>query len=313
MSVRGAWLGAVAASLAVHGALIAGLAPGLSEGGAPEGPARIAVAGQSFEAHAARIPAATAPEASAAAAPPVERVAASAPPPVTAASATSATRAVAATSANAATPAARPVAAADPGSAVRGVSAVQADVSTAAVATATPPVATTEQVRGSDATGSDAAPVLSPRPPQRPRIAMPDMARTATAEAPSRPAAGAPGSTSPAPAQTPAPVPAQAAAAPRPAPPAAEPGDGGREAARYPERVNRHLGRLPRPPGGVRGEAVIGFTIAPGGGLSAIGVVRSSGDAAFDRLAVSHVQGAAPFPPPPEGAQRQFAVTVRGR
>jgi protein TonB len=88
---------------------------------------------------------------------------------------------------------------------------------------------------------------------------------------------------------------------------------GGRAAARYPQEVNRHLARLPRPDARMRGETVVSFTVAPGGGLAALGVARSSGDPAFDRLALSHVQRAVPFPPPPPGAQRQFAVTIRGR
>lgn len=93
----------------------------------------------------------------------------------------------------------------------------------------------------------------------------------------------------------------------------AAPGPSAREIARYPQQVNRHLSRLRRPDSGFRGTAIIGFTIAPDGGLAALGVDRSSGDAAFDELALRHIRGAVPFPPPPAGAQTRYSVSVRGR
>ncbi len=93
----------------------------------------------------------------------------------------------------------------------------------------------------------------------------------------------------------------------------AAPGPSAREIARYPQQVNRHLGRLRRPDSRFRGTAVIGFTIAPDGGLATLGVERTSGDAAFDELALRHIRGAVPFPPPPAGAQTRYSVSVRGR
>ena len=87
----------------------------------------------------------------------------------------------------------------------------------------------------------------------------------------------------------------------------------GRTAARYPQLVNRHLSRLRRPNARFNGATVIAFTISGSGGLSGVSVARSSGNADFDRIAVGHVQRAAPFPPPPVGAQRSFNVTVQGR
>jgi protein TonB len=93
----------------------------------------------------------------------------------------------------------------------------------------------------------------------------------------------------------------------------AAPGPSAREIARYPQQVNRHLGRLRRPDSRFRGTAVIGFTIAPDGGLAALGVERTSGDAGFDELALRHIRGAVPFPPPPAGAQTRYSVSVRGR
>ncbi|MFW5641889.1 MAG: TonB family protein, partial [Roseicyclus sp.] len=87
----------------------------------------------------------------------------------------------------------------------------------------------------------------------------------------------------------------------------------GRAAAQYPQLVNRHLSRLRRPNARFDGMAVVAFTIAANGGLASLSVARSSGNAEFDRLALAHVQRAAPFPPPPGGAQRSYNVTVRGR
>jgi protein TonB len=87
----------------------------------------------------------------------------------------------------------------------------------------------------------------------------------------------------------------------------------GRAVAEYPQQVNRHLSRLRRPATRFGGTAVIAFTVGGNGGLAALSVARSSGNADFDRLALAHVQRAAPFPPPPSGAQRSFNVTVQGR
>jgi protein TonB len=87
----------------------------------------------------------------------------------------------------------------------------------------------------------------------------------------------------------------------------------GRAAAEYPQLVNRHLSRLRRPNTRFDGAAVIAFTIGSNGALAGLSVARSSGNAEFDRLALAHIQRAAPFPPPPTGAQRSYNVTVRGR
>ena len=87
----------------------------------------------------------------------------------------------------------------------------------------------------------------------------------------------------------------------------------GRAAARYPEEVLRRFNRIRRPDTRFRGAAVIAFSVASNGGLSEAYVARSSGDAGFDQLAIAYIERAAPFPPPPAGAQRNFNVTVRGR
>jgi protein TonB len=93
----------------------------------------------------------------------------------------------------------------------------------------------------------------------------------------------------------------------------AAPGPTAREIARYPQEVNRHLSRLRRPNSRFTGMTVVGFTIAGNGGLASISIVRSSGDAAFDDLALQHIRRAVPFPAPPAGAQTSYSVSVRGR
>ncbi len=87
----------------------------------------------------------------------------------------------------------------------------------------------------------------------------------------------------------------------------------GRAVAQYPQRVNRHLSRVRRPNSRFNGTAVITFKVASNGALAAVSVARSSGNPEFDKLAIAHIQRAAPFPAPPAGAQRQFNVSVRGR
>jgi protein TonB len=87
----------------------------------------------------------------------------------------------------------------------------------------------------------------------------------------------------------------------------------GRAAAAYPQLVHRHLARQRRPNTRASGGATIAFTVSANGGLVSAAVVRSSGNAELDRLALALVQGAAPFPAPPPGAQRSFQITIRGR
>lgn len=81
----------------------------------------------------------------------------------------------------------------------------------------------------------------------------------------------------------------------------------------YPGLVMRRLSRVSRPRVGVRGTAVISFRVGPSGGLASASVARSSGSADLDRAALSMVRRAAPFPPPPPGAQRSFSINIQGR
>jgi colicin import membrane protein len=46
------------------------------------------------------------------------------------------------------------------------------------------------------------------------------------------------------------------------------------------------------------------------GGVASDSLLRSSGEADLDAESVALVRRAAPFPPPPPGAQRSFAIEV---
>jgi protein TonB len=81
----------------------------------------------------------------------------------------------------------------------------------------------------------------------------------------------------------------------------------------YPGLVMRKLARVPRPRLAARGATVVAFRIADNGRLATASVARSSGAAALDQAALRLVQRAAPFPPPPSGAQRSFSIRIEGR
>ena len=88
---------------------------------------------------------------------------------------------------------------------------------------------------------------------------------------------------------------------------------GNAAASNYRGDVMRRLARVPRPSIPSPGKAVVSFTLSSGGGLAGVTLARSSGSSALDRAAVRLVQRAAPFPPPPAGALRTYAVEIEGR
>lgn len=100
----------------------------------------------------------------------------------------------------------------------------------------------------------------------------------------------------------------------------AQAGTGGRSqaagnaaASNYPGQVMRRLSRVGRPRVGQRGTAVVRFTVAGNGGLASVAIARSSGHGRLDQAALTLVRRAAPFPPPPPGAQRSFQIDIVGR
>ena len=60
----------------------------------------------------------------------------------------------------------------------------------------------------------------------------------------------------------------------------------------------------------LKGQAVIAFSIDDHGGIATIAVAVSSGSSAVDQAALELIKRAAPFPPPPPGAQRSFAPAI---
>lgn len=87
---------------------------------------------------------------------------------------------------------------------------------------------------------------------------------------------------------------------------------GNAKASNYPGQVMRKIARVRKPRVGQKGAAVVAFTIAPNGGLSAVSVARSSGSSQLDKAALNVVRKAAPFPPPPAGARRSFSIKIKG-
>ena len=88
---------------------------------------------------------------------------------------------------------------------------------------------------------------------------------------------------------------------------------GNAAASSYPGLVRQRIARQRQPRGVGRGRAVVSFTVAGGGGLAALGLAASSGNARLDRAALDIVRRAAPFPAPPPGAQRTFSIPVTGQ
>ena len=81
----------------------------------------------------------------------------------------------------------------------------------------------------------------------------------------------------------------------------------------YPGKVMRRLSRGSRPRGGFKGTARGAFRVSGSGGLAGVSLASSSGNAKLDQAALSMVRRAAPFPPPPPGAQTSFNINIQGR
>jgi protein TonB len=71
-------------------------------------------------------------------------------------------------------------------------------------------------------------------------------------------------------------------------------------AKQYPERALHHA----------KGIATVGFVLDHSGGVASVVLLRSSGEADLDAESLALVNRAAPFPPPPAGAPKSFAIEV---
>ena len=63
----------------------------------------------------------------------------------------------------------------------------------------------------------------------------------------------------------------------------------------------------------IRGAALVRFSIAANGALRAASIVKSSGSAKLDSIALAQVRRAAPFPAPPAGARTTYTVRIKGK
>lgn len=93
------------------------------------------------------------------------------------------------------------------------------------------------------------------------------------------------------------------------------PSESGGEAMSYRFIVGGLLERAKLYPGsarqrGAKGIATVGFVLDPSGVVASVVLLRSSGEADLDAEGVALVNRAAPYPPPPPGAQRSFAIEV---
>lgn len=83
--------------------------------------------------------------------------------------------------------------------------------------------------------------------------------------------------------------------------------------AAYAKAVMKKVRATKKQAGAGKGMVVVGFTVSDSGGLAGIKVLRSSGNAALDQVAISHIKCASPFPAPPEGAGRSFSFEFVGK
>ena len=95
--------------------------------------------------------------------------------------------------------------------------------------------------------------------------------------------------------------------------PATASGAGNAAASNYPGLVMRQISRQRKPRTSIKGVAQVSFAIDASGGLSSVRIAQSSGSPELDDLALRQIRQAAPFPPPPSGARRQYTIAIKGR
>ena len=78
---------------------------------------------------------------------------------------------------------------------------------------------------------------------------------------------------------------------------------------RYATSVRAAIGRH-RPAAHGGGSATVAFSVGPAGGITGLRIVRSSGKPQLDQAAIATVRSAAPFPPPPAGANPAFSIQI---
>jgi protein TonB len=175
------------------------------------------------------------------------------------------------------------------------------------LATPTPPNAVSPDTKldtGPNTGPTDLAPKSSQKPPPRPDNT-PRMQPTAPAQAPqgNAPQTATRGSQQGAQGQSAN----QERARPQ------DSAQGNAAASNYPGEVLRRIQRTRQARSPARGQVLVAFSLASDGALISVSVARTSGHAGLDQIALDHIRRAAPFPPAPAGAQRQFSFEFVGR
>ncbi|WP_425085261.1 TonB family protein [Ruegeria profundi] len=85
---------------------------------------------------------------------------------------------------------------------------------------------------------------------------------------------------------------------------------GNADASNYAGKVKRKILRVRRKSVNIRGVVLVTFRIADSGALASANIARSSGSKRLDRIALSQVRAAAPFPIPPAGARREYTIEI---
>lgn len=88
---------------------------------------------------------------------------------------------------------------------------------------------------------------------------------------------------------------------------AASAGKGKKAVANYGASVMKKIRKTKKAKAPARGMVVVGFSIADSGELASVKVLRSSGSADLDQVALDHIRRSAPFPAPPPGANRMLS------
>lgn len=90
-------------------------------------------------------------------------------------------------------------------------------------------------------------------------------------------------------------------------------GGGAVSPAAYAKAVMKKVRSTKKKSGAGKGTVVVGFTIAPDGSLAGVKLLKGSGNAALDKIALDHIRRSAPFPAPPDGAGRSYSFEFVGK
>jgi protein TonB len=151
--------------------------------------------------------------------------------------------------------------------------------------------------------------VAKPRPKPKPDALTPERPPEDTPKPRGEPRTAKPEDAEPKPKEQPS------ASAGSTAPMAASKASGGKAVspAAYARAVMQKVRATRKKSGAGKGQVVVGFSIAPDGGLAAVKVLQGSGNSALDQIAADHIRRAAPFPAPPEGVGTSFSFEFVGK